>query len=49
VIARAQYLGQYMSAQGQEELKKDLQGIAKRVMAETAVDITTLLQSQHPI
>ena len=49
VIARAQYLGQYMSAQGQEELKKDLQGIAKRVMAETAVDITTLLQSQDPI
>ena len=49
VIARAQYLGQYMSAQGQEELKKDLQGIAKRVMAETAVDITTLLQSQNPI
>jgi 2-polyprenyl-6-methoxyphenol hydroxylase-like FAD-dependent oxidoreductase len=49
VIARAQYLGQYMSGQGQEELKKDLQGIAKRVMAETAVDITTLLQSQNPI
>lgn len=49
VIARAQYLGQYMSAQGQEELKKDMQGIAKRVMAETAVDITTLLQSQNPI
>ncbi len=49
VIARAQYLGQYMSAQGQEELKKDLQGLAKRVMAETAVDITTLLQSQNPI
>jgi 2-polyprenyl-6-methoxyphenol hydroxylase-like FAD-dependent oxidoreductase len=45
VIQRAQYLGQYMTAQGQAELKNNLLGIADRVMKETAVDITDLLVS----
>lgn len=44
VIERARYLGGYMTEQGQEELKNDLRGIAKRVMAETAVDISDLLK-----
>jgi 2-polyprenyl-6-methoxyphenol hydroxylase-like FAD-dependent oxidoreductase len=43
VIQRAQYLGQYMTAQGQAELKNNLEDIAVRVMKETAVDITDLL------
>jgi len=45
VIARAQYLGKFMTAQGQEELKNNHIGIAKRVMAETAVDISDIIMS----
>jgi 2-polyprenyl-6-methoxyphenol hydroxylase-like FAD-dependent oxidoreductase len=44
IIERARYLGEYMTEQGQEELKKDLPGIAKRVMLETAVDLSKQLQ-----
>lgn len=45
VIARAQYLGKFMSAQGQEELKNNHTGIALRVMQETAVDISDIIMS----
>jgi len=44
IIERARYLGEYMTEQGQEELKKDLPGIAKRVMLETAVDLSKQLR-----
>jgi 2-polyprenyl-6-methoxyphenol hydroxylase-like FAD-dependent oxidoreductase len=45
IIARARYLGEYMTEQGQEELRNDLRGISRRVMDETAVDISVLLQA----
>jgi len=49
VIARAQYLGKFMTAQGQEELKNNHIGIAQRVMAETAVDISDIIMSDDLI
>jgi 2-polyprenyl-6-methoxyphenol hydroxylase-like FAD-dependent oxidoreductase len=45
VVARAQYLGKFMTAQGQEELKNNHIGIANRVMKETAVDISDIIMS----
>jgi hypothetical protein len=49
VIARARYLGKYMTAQGQEELKNNHIGIAQRVMRETAIDISDLIMSDELI
>jgi 2-polyprenyl-6-methoxyphenol hydroxylase-like FAD-dependent oxidoreductase len=49
VIYRAQYLGKFMSAQGQEELKNNHIGIATRVMKETAVDISDIIMSDELI
>jgi 2-polyprenyl-6-methoxyphenol hydroxylase-like FAD-dependent oxidoreductase len=49
VIARAQYLGKFMTSQGQEELKNNHIGIAQRVMAETAVDISDIIMSDDLI
>lgn len=49
VIARARYLGKYMTAQGQEELKNNHIGIAQRVMRETAVDIADIIMSDELI
>ena len=49
VIARAQYLGKFMTAQGQEELKNNHIGIAHRVMSETAVDISDIIMSDDLI
>lgn len=45
VVARAQYLGRYMQAQGSKEERdgNSLRRNADTVMAETAVDISTLL------
>ena len=49
VIARAQYLGKFMSAQGQEELKNNYIGISTRVMEETAIDISDMIMSDDLI
>jgi len=49
VIARAQYLGKYMTSQGQEELRNNHTGIAQRVMRETAVDISDIIMSDDLI
>jgi 2-polyprenyl-6-methoxyphenol hydroxylase-like FAD-dependent oxidoreductase len=49
VIARARYLGKYMTAQGQAELKNNHIGIAQRVMRETAVDIADIIMSDELI
>jgi 2-polyprenyl-6-methoxyphenol hydroxylase-like FAD-dependent oxidoreductase len=49
VVARAQYLGKFMTAQGQEELKNNYIGIATRVMAETAIDLSDIIMSEDLI
>jgi hypothetical protein len=45
VVARAQYLGRYMQAQGSKGTRdgNSLRRNADTVMAETAIDISTLL------
>ncbi len=49
VVARAQYLGKFMTAQGQEELKNNHIGIANRVMKETAIDISDIFMRDELI
>ena len=49
VIKRAQYLGKYMQSQNKSSNLADVQRSALTVMAETAVDITNLLQSKQVV